>query len=117
MLYQTLNNYLSEIGFTFTDCDLNSLYSIWYVDINVGGNQLIQQSFFEGYGLTGPQAYPTQGQWVVALNNYLPQLNNFNLSYYISNSTLYVQNLDCGQDFLNQTFKLNVGINFSLACN
>ena len=53
----------------------------------------------------------------MALNNYLPQLNNFNLSYYISNSTLYVQNLDCGQDFLNQTFKLNVGINFSLACN
>jgi hypothetical protein len=117
VLYQTLNNYLSQNGLTFTDCDLNSLYSVWYVDINVGGNQLIQQPFFEGYGLNGAQAYPTQGQWSVALNNYLPQLNNFNLSYYISNSILYVQNLDCGQDFLNQTFKLNVGINFSLACN
>ena len=28
VLYQTLNNYLSEIGFTFTDCDLNSLYNV-----------------------------------------------------------------------------------------
>jgi hypothetical protein len=102
---------------TFNDCDLNSLYSTWYVDINVGGNQLIQQSFFDGYGLNNSDSFPTQSQWVSALQTYLPQLNNYNLNYYISNSILYVQNLDCGQDFLNQTFNLNVGINFSLACN
>ena len=114
VLYQTLNNYLSSIGLTFTDCDLNSLNSLWYVDVNVGGTQIIQEQFYQGYGLQG---FPTSTQWVSALQTYLPQLNNHNLSYYINGSTLYVQNMDCGQDFLNQTFELNVGINFSIACS
>ena len=47
----------------------------------------------------------------------LSVIHNYNLSFYINNSTLYIQNMTCGQDFLQDTFQLNMGINFSLACN
>ncbi len=90
------------------------MISTWFVDVTVGGNQLIQSQFYQGYG---PTDFPTPTEWLSALQTYLTQLNNYNLSFYINNSILYVQNMNCGQDFLQDTFELNVGINFSLACN
>jgi hypothetical protein len=114
VLNTTLNNYLASIGLTILDCDINTLVSTWFVDVTVNSNQLIQSQFYQGYG---PTDFPTSTEWLSALQTYLPQLNNYNLSFYINNSTLYVQNMNCGQDFLQDTFQLNVGINFSLACN
>ena len=114
VLYQTLNNYLTSMNLTINDCNSNSLYSEWFVDVTLDNNQLIQQPFFNGYGLTD---FPSQSQWIQALQNSLPQLINYNLGYYINNSTLYVQNLLCGQNLQNQTFELNVGINFSINCS
>jgi hypothetical protein len=114
VLNTTLNNYLSSISLSILDCDINTLLSTWYVDVTVNGNQLIQSQFYQGYG---PTDFPTSAEWLTALQTYLPQLNNYNLSFYINNSTLYVQNMNCGQDFLQDTFQLNMGINFSLACN
>jgi hypothetical protein len=114
VLNTTLNTYLSSIGLTILDCDINTLISTWFVDVTVGGNQLIQSQFYQGYG---PTDFPTPTEWLSALQTYLTQLNNYNLSFYINNSILYVQNMNCGQDFLQDTFELNVGINFSLACN
>jgi hypothetical protein len=102
------------MNLTINDCNSNSLYSEWFVDITLDNNQLIQQPFFNGYGLTD---FPSQSQWIQALQNSLPQLINYNLGYYINNSTLYVQNLLCGQNLQNQTFELNVGINFSINCS
>lgn len=114
VLYQTLNNYLDSVDLSLNDCDSNSLLSQWFVDIKLNGTQLIQYQFYTGYGLTD---FPTQSQWLNALQTVLPQLNNYNLGYYINNSTLYVQSLLCGQQLQNQNFELNVGINFSISCN
>ena len=114
VLNSTLNSYLSSISLSILDCDINTLISTWYVDVTVNSNQLIQSQFYQGYG---PTDFPTSAEWLSALQTYLPQLNNYNLSFYINNSTLYIQNMNCGQDFLQDTFQLNMGINFSLACN
>jgi hypothetical protein len=114
VLNTTLNSYLSSISLSILDCDIDTLISTWYVDVTVNSNQLIQSQFYQGYG---PADFPTSAEWLSALQTYLPQLNNYNLSFYINNSTLYIQNMNCGQDFLQDTFQLNMGINFSLACN
>ena len=114
ILNNRLNTFLTQQGLLITDCVLNSLKSTWYVDLRLGSEILIQQEFYTGYG---PTDVPTNVAWRSALINYLPQLTQYNLGYFLNGNDLTVYNLTMTPINLGGGLFLNVGINIEISCD
>jgi hypothetical protein len=114
ILYNELNRVLSSVGQSVSTCQgVNSLTSEWYVDLRIGNNVLINKKFYTGFGIIDT---PTNTNWDTALFNFLPDIINSGLTYYLNNNKLKVVNLGNQLLYLNQTLTLNVGININLTC-
>lgn len=96
-----------------SDINMNTLQTEWYVDIYFDNSQIKKEKFFDGFG----NDTPTNAQWVTALEEVLPYLFNFDLNYAINGTNLTITNTGCRSNFGNQTFTLNVGINFTFSLN
>ena len=113
ILVNRINNMLGQSGLTLSQCSENSVLSDWYVDLTINGEQIIQESFYTGYGMSD---VPTSAQWRNALINYLPQLYNYGYTYYLNGNTLTITNLACLTNNVVDTVLLNVGINININC-
>jgi hypothetical protein len=113
-----LNNYLTSIGKTINDCDLSTMTSEWFVELNLDGSVISKTSFFNGVGFTTVYSYPTSSQWLTALETDLNNtLNSYSLSYFFDDDgNLVVYTLDCTGNKNGLNFKINVGINFNISC-
>lgn len=113
-----LNQLLLANGYTPPDCNLNSLQSTWYVDLTLNGVNLVHNEFFTGYGNTNPIAsYPSQSEWMTALETSLSNLQTEGLDYVINNDeTVTIYNGNCIPLSVTQDFRIDVGINFNLLC-
>jgi hypothetical protein len=114
----TLNSFLETNGLGFNDCNLNSLQTTWYVNVNFNGTDIISYPFFNGVGYNNVLSIPTETQWVSAITSSFVDLQDYGLSYILNeNDTLTIYNNNCIPLGVEQTFELNVGINFNLLCN
>jgi hypothetical protein len=114
----TLNSFLETNGLGFNDCNLNSLQTTWYVNVNFNGDDIISYPFFNGVGYNNILSIPTESQWVSAITSSFVDLQDYGLSYILNeNDTLTIYNNNCIPLGVEQTFELNVGINFNLLCN
>ena len=113
ILVNRVNNMLGESGLTLNQCYENSILSNWYVDLTIGGEQIIKEPFYTGYGLSD---VPTNSQWRNALINYLPQLYNYGYTYYLDGNTLTITNLASLNQNISDTVLLDVGINININC-
>jgi hypothetical protein len=113
ILVNRVNNMLGESGLTLNQCYENSILSNWYVDLTIGGEQIIKEPFYTGYGLSD---VPTNSQWRNALINYLPQLYNYGYTYYLDGNTLTITNLASLTQNISDTVLLDVGINININC-
>lgn len=113
-----LNKLLQDNGYVNPTCNINSLISTWYVDLILNGNILVHNEFFTGYGNSNPIAsYPSQSDWLNALETSLTNLQSEGLNYVINNDdTVTVYNGNCIPLSVTQDFKIDVGINFNLLC-
>jgi hypothetical protein len=113
VLSQGVNNALSP-NYTIQTCNgVNSLTSTWYIDLSIGGNQIIHKQFYVGTGLNNS---PSNTDWRNALVLALPTLLQYNLNYYLNGNQLTIVNLGTQQLNLNQTLVLSVGININVTC-
>jgi hypothetical protein len=92
---------------------LNSLVTDWYIDLRLDSTILLQQKFFTGYGTLQT---PTNSQWSGAVQTYVTNLTDADLTYFLSGNTLYVSNSGCEPKFINKQIQLNVGLNFTISC-
>jgi hypothetical protein len=113
ILSNRIDNMLASSGLTLSQCNQNSVATDWYVDLRIGNDVLIKESFYNGYGYTD---VPTNTQWRNALINYLPELYNYGYTYYLNGNTLTITNLSCLPQNMSETVSLNVGINISIDC-
>ena len=113
ILYSVLNSYLSSNGLLIGDCNTNSLYSQWFVEVKIDGVTLIQNQFFTGYGIG---QVPTNTQWKSALIFYLSQLITYGYGFTINGNTVTVYKLGCAEDTIPSTLQINVGINIDIDC-
>ena len=113
ILSNRVNNMLTESGLTLNQCYQDSVITDWFIDLRIGGEQIINEYFYGGYGLND---VPTTTQWRNALINYLPQLYNYGYTYYLNGNTLTITNLSCLTQNIVETVLLNVGINISINC-
>jgi len=114
ILYQTLNTELGSVGLSVSDCPgANSVKSSWFVDLRIDDEILIQEQFYSGLGISD---VPKNEDWELGLFNFLPQIINYGLTYYLNDSRLKIVNLGTQPLFLNQNLHLNVGINIELTC-
>jgi hypothetical protein len=113
ILVNRINNMLAQSGLTLSQCSQNSVGTDWYVNLTIGGEEIINQLFYTGYGMSD---VPTSNQWNDALENYLPQLYNYGYTYFQNGNTLTISNLACLTQNVADTVLLNVGINISINC-
>lgn len=113
ILSNRINNMLSESGLTLNQCYQNSVITDWFFELSIGGEQIIKEYFYGGYGLND---VPTTTQWRNTLINYLPQLYNYGYTYYLNGNTLTITNLSCLTQNIVETVLLNVGINITINC-
>ena len=113
ILYSVLNSYLSSNGLQIGDCNTNSLYSQWFVELKIDNVTLIQNQFFTGYGIG---QVPTNIQWKSALVFYLSQLISFGYYFSLNGNTVTVYKLGCAEDTIPSTLQINVGINIDIDC-
>jgi len=104
---------VSNEGYTISDCQLNTLTSKWYVDIRLNGTILRQDLFYTGYG---GGDYPTQTQWLTAVENSLSDLYEDGLNYSINGTTITISNIGCNNDFTNDDLQINAGVNININC-
>lgn len=119
VLGNLLTNYLTSIGYTVGQCDLNTLQTEWFVDIRINGNVYVLNSFYNGYGLNfAGLSYPTASEWLTALETGLDEmLGEYALDYYItSDDNVVIFTEDCSINKAGNEIQINVGINFNLYC-
>jgi hypothetical protein len=114
ILNNRLNVMLNSLGLSITQCIKNSIYTEWFVDLSIGGDTIIKEQFYTGYG---PTDVPTNLQWKNALITYLPNLYNYGFTYFLNGNKLTVTSLTCNPRNINETFLLDVGINIDINCN
>ena len=113
ILSNRVNNMLAQSGLTLNDCIQNSVESNWYVDLRIGGDIIIKELYYVGYGLTD---VPTNTMWRNALIQYLPQLYDYGFTFFLNGNLLTITSLTCTERNLNETLSLNSGINISINC-
>lgn len=113
ILSNRLNNMLAQSGLTLNDCVQNSVESKWYVDLRIGDDIIIQEEYYNGYGLTD---VPTNSDWRNALIEYLPQLYNFGFNFFLNGNFITITSLTCTERNINETLSLSSGINISINC-
>jgi hypothetical protein len=117
-------------------CDLNSIRSEWFVDLDFNGT-ILQHPFFygEGYypivGLSCGTGAPTPclSQWRAALDFCLSQMISVGYDYHYETTNNVITSLDdpkaqyvriwntnCSDVALEQKITINVGINFNITC-
>lgn len=114
VLTNRLDSCLVSNSYVYSQVNLNSLLTEWYVDLKIGDQQIVLEKFYEGYGLND---VPTTTNWINAVNTYLTNLHEYGFNYVISENELTVSNTNCYDLFSNETFKLRVGINFTFSLN
>lgn len=115
ILTNSINSCVSKSGYTTTQCVLSTLVSEWYVDVRLDSNVLVQEKFYTGYGNND---YPSNPQWISALNQKLEYLYQEGLNYYIDeNNVLTVSNTTCYDEFTDKTLTVNVGVNIEINCS
>ena len=112
-LTNSINTAVSNEGYNISDCTLNTLTSMWYVDIRLSGTLLRKDLFYTGYGAGD---YPSSQEWLDAVEESLSTLSQDGLDYSINGSTITVSNIGCNNDFTNKTLQINAGVNISINC-
>ena len=112
-LINSINTAVAGEGYNVSDCTLNTLTSMWYVDIRLSGTLLRKDLFYTGYG---GNDYPSSQQWLSAVENSLSTLSQDGLDYSINGSEITVSNIGCNNDFTNKNLQINAGVNISINC-
>lgn len=117
VLNYMFNQYLTSIGKTQSDYNMNSLITTWFVDINLNNSITIQNEFFNGFGLSTPISSPTNTMWETALQNALDDLKNYGYDYYLTeDDTVVIYNSICSLNESDVNISINVGINYEISC-
>jgi hypothetical protein len=114
VLANRVNNLLVSNNVSPTQCIMSSIYSKWYVDLKIGGDQIILSQFYTGYGQND---VPTTNQWRSALISTLPQLYDYGFTYFLNGNFLTISSMTCEPRNQNESVVLSVGINIDINCN
>jgi len=114
ILANRVSSYLATQGLSLNDCVQNSTQTQWFVDLRIGGDIIIQELFYSGYGYTD---VPTNTMWRNALIQYLPNLYDYGYTYFLNGNLLTITSLTCEPRNLEDLVSLNTGINISINCN
>jgi hypothetical protein len=113
-----LNNYLTSVGYVLNSCDLSTLESDWFVELELNNTIVEKYNFFSGTGYTTPGvSYPSVSNWDLALVQTFSNLLDNGYDYYLTdNDTVILLTNNCnGND--TSSFKINIGINFNIICS
>lgn len=109
-----VNSTVTQNGYLLENCNTSSIISTWFIDLRLDDTILVQEPFFTGYGLL---EYPTENQWLNALDTKLSSIYQYGLNYNVDINRLIISNSGCVELFKDKTLTLNVGININITCS
>jgi hypothetical protein len=112
-LTNSISNAILSEGYIISDCVLNTLQSLWYVDIRLSGSLLRKDLFYTGYG---GGDYPSSQEWLDAVESSLNNLYENGLNYSINGTNITVSNIGCNNDFTGESLQINAGVNININC-
>ena len=129
------DNISSVIPIEDSGCDVNTINSSWFVDLNINGTILQYPPFFNGLGYYNTPGQPCEpatpclSDWLTALDFALSQLITLGYDYRYETETnvitdisdpkaVYVRiwNTNCYTTPLVVPIIINMGINFTISC-
>lgn len=120
-----LNIAIDESGIDLGACNANTLSSTWFIVFTLDGNTIIEQPFFNGFGVNDPNySFPTPQNWLDSINDALFDLFNDGFGYIIyqygstpnDRDYMGIYNLDCYPDNIGKDFSFDIRINFTINC-
>jgi hypothetical protein len=113
VLTEAINTTITNQGYQVSDCLLNTLSTQWYVNIVLDGTVLYNDVFYNG---NGQNDYPSQNEWIDAVENTLTYIYQYNLQHSLNDTILTVYNIGCEDLFSDSTLEVNIKINVDLVC-
>lgn len=114
ILNNLVNKSLTQSGLTINDCITNSINSQWYLRLKIGNDTIINQYFYQGFGINDA---PTTFLWRTTLIDNLYKLYQYGFTYTLNANKLTITNLGCVTANLQETVSLEACINLSINCN
>jgi hypothetical protein len=113
-------------------CDVNTINSVWFVDLNINGTILQYPPFFNGLGYYNTPgqsclpATPCLTDWTTALDFALSQLITLGYDYRYEHGVdddmdlpptkVRLWNTNCSDKPLSEPIEIKMGINFTISC-
>jgi hypothetical protein len=113
ILNNTLQNTLNENNLETGQCDLNSLVSQWYVEVQLGEQTILNELFFQG---NGSNNFPTVDEWTSAVEENLNILNSYGLIYELVGTIVNIRNAGCDVLFEEESVSINAKVDISINC-
>ena len=112
ILNEVLNQYLTSIGKTLSDCVANSLFGTWYLIMEYNNTEIYNESFYTSAGIT---SVPTNTIWYSAIVAGLDSIYQDGFNYSISDNTITIKRVTCNDEDI--TFNINIAIDLNISCN
>lgn len=129
------DNISEDMSIEDSGCDVNTINSSWFVDLNINGTILQYPPFFHGFGYYNTPGQPCEpatpclSDWLTALDFALSQLITLGYDYRYETDAnvitdisdpkaVYVRiwNTNCYTTPLVEPIIINMGINFTISC-
>lgn len=113
ILANRVNNFYTENDLNAEICSQNSVNSQWYLNLVVGNQTIIDELFYNGYGISDA---PSDYLWRTTLINNLYRLYQYGYTYTLNGNKLTITNLRSVSQNTFEQVQLSVGINLSINC-
>jgi len=112
-LVNTINSVVSQNGFSYSDCDIDTMTTEWLLVIKINDIVEYEGKYYDGFGISD---YPSQEQWENEINIGLDTIQTYNIGHEINNNIVKVFNIDCNNELLNDSISFESKINLTINC-
>ena len=110
-----LKNFLSANGLSPTQCQMQTLTSVWFLEVTLGDVQILENSFYTGHGMND---IPTNQLLTIFILGNLSSFNNFGYRALFMGGVLTLESLTCQPPLENlPRLKTKIKIKFILNCD
>lgn len=110
-----LQSFLTSVDLNPSQCQMQTLTSIWSYEVTMDGTSLLEEEFYTGYGMSD---MPTEQILTTSLLSNLSEFQQFGYIGYLTNGTLVLRTLNCSPPLQNfPHLKTTIKIKFILNCD
>jgi hypothetical protein len=112
-LVNTINSVVNNGGFSYGECDVDSIITEWILVIKINDIVEYEGKYYDGFGVGD---YPSQEQWEEGIDFGLNDIQSYNIGHEIEDNLVRVFNVDCSDELLGDSISFESKINLTINC-